>query len=528
VFAREVATYPMQTLQSYVLGGWQAGDGEPTLLSNPTTGETVAQCGTSGVDMAAVVRHGREVGGPALRALSFTERGRKLKELSAAIHEHRDELLDLAAQNGGNTRGDGKFDIDGATGTLAAYAHTAKSLGDRPYLVDGDGMQLGRTARFWGQHVWVPRQGVAVHINAFNFPAWGMMEKAACALLAGVPVIEKPGAATALVAWRIAQIIVESGILPEGSFQFLAGGVGDLLDHLGPQDAVAFTGSAYTGRIIRGNANLVHHNVRVNVEADSINAAVLAPDVDMSSETYGLFLRNVALDVTQKAGQKCTAVRRVFVPAEMVDDVIRDLSAEIDRAPMGDPADTKHRVGPVAHARQLKDVREGMAKLMEVCDVVHGGPEPVGDTGCFVKPTVLRAKDADADILHELEVFGPSTTILAYTGEADEAVRLVNRGGGGLVCSLYGEDPDWIETFVLGVAPWHGRVWIATERSAEQSLPPGMVLPGMIHGGPGRAGGGEELGGERGLEFYMQRTALQGFKGLLESRFGAPEPATAE
>jgi len=512
----------MQTLESYVLGAWSAGDGPTRDLGNPTTGATMAQVRDGGHDLAAVVRYGGDVGGPALRAMTFGERGRMLKELSAALHEHREELIELAVQNGGNTRGDAKFDIDGATGTLAAYAHFSKSLPDTPYLLDGEGTQLGRTARYWGQHVLTPRLGVAVHINAFNFPGWGMFEKAACAWLAGVPVIEKPGTPTALLAWRMGQIVVDSGLVPEGAFQLICGGAGDLLDHLGPQDAVAFTGSAGTAEKIRGNANLVKHNVRVNLEADSINAAVLAPDVDADAETYGLFLTNVATDMTQKAGQKCTAVRRVFVPVDRVEEVTADLIAELDRFPQGDPGEKGVRCGPVTDARQLADVRAGIERLAAHADVVCGGAAPVREEGCFVAPTLLVARDARQAEFHDAEVFGPVTSILPYSGAVAEGVELTNLGGGGLVCSVYSNDAAWTREFVLGVAPWHGRVWIGSDRMAEQALAPGMVLPASIHGGPGRAGGGEELGALRGLDLYLQRTALQGFKGLLEGHLGAP------
>ncbi|MFT4538336.1 MAG: 3,4-dehydroadipyl-CoA semialdehyde dehydrogenase [Planctomycetota bacterium] len=511
----------MQTLESYVAGQWQSGTGAPAILVNPTTGEAVAETSSGGVDMAACVRHARDSGGPALRAMSFAERGQMLKALSVAIHEHREELIELATANGGNTRGDAKFDIDGATGTLAAYAHTAKSMGERPFISDGDGLQLGRTARFWGQHVWVTRPGVAVHINAFNFPAWGMLEKAACALLAGVPVIEKPGTSTALVAWRIARIVGDSGILPEGAFQFIAGSVGDLFDHLQAQDSVAFTGSARTGLKIRSHANLLAKSVRVNVEADSLNAAVLAPDVDASSDSYGSFLSNVALDITQKTGQKCTATRRIFVPADRMDEVLADLLAEVGRVSVGDPTDKAHRMGPLAHPGQFDDVRNGIAALSEVAEAHTVGADAIPSDGCFIAPTVFVAKDARADIVHELEVFGPVATMIPYDGEAAQAAELVNLGGGGLVTSVYSNDADWTEAYVLGVGPWHGRVWIGSDRTAGQALPPGMVLPGLVHGGPGRAGGGEELGGERGLEFYMQRVAIQGFKGFVDGHFGA-------
>jgi phenylacetic acid degradation protein PaaN len=513
----------MQTLSSYVLGAWQTGSGEARTLVDPTTGEVVAEASSGGLDFEAVVRHGREVGGPALRAMTFGERGRMLKALSAALHGHREELIELAVRNGGNTRGDAKFDIDGATGTLAAYAHFAKSLPDSGHLPDGEGVQLGRTARFWGQHVRVPRPGVAVHINAFNFPAWGMFEKAACAWLAGVPVISKPGTPTALLAWRAGQIVVAEGGLPEGAFQLVCGGAGDLLDHLGPQDAVAFTGSAATAARIRANENLVRHNVRVNLEADSINAAVLAPDVDSDAESYGTFLTNVATDMTQKAGQKCTAVRRILVPADRVAQVRDDLLAELERFPQGDPAVKGVRVGPVTDSRQLGDVRAGIERLAAHGEIACGGSEPVGEAGCFVAPTLLVARDARQPEFHDAEVFGPVATLLPYSGEVSEAIELTNLGGGGLVCSVYSNDGPWTAEFVAGIAPWHGRIWIGSDRTAGQALAPGMVLPASIHGGPGRAGGGEELGALRGLEFYTQRVALQGFKGLLEAEFGADQ-----
>jgi len=513
----------MITLKSYVQGRWQEGRGTPAVLVNATTEEPMAQASTEGLDMAGAVAHAREVGGPALRALTFAERGAQLKSLSGALHEQREELIDLSVRNAGCTRGDAKFDIDGATGTLAAYAHLAKRLGDRPFVVDGEGIQLGRSPRFWGQHVLVPRTGVAVHVNAFNFPAWGQMEKLACSLLAGVPAIEKPGTPTALVAWRVAEIAVESGILPEGAFQIVCGSVGDLLDHLGPQDCLAFTGSSATGARLKGMPGFVERNVRVNVEADSLNAAVLGPDVDASSETFGLFLSNVALDVTQKTGQKCTAVRRVLVPADRVEEVAAELTAALERIRVGDPAERDTRMGPLASAAQLRDVRAGIERQAAAADVLTGGSDPIRDQGFFVAPTLLRAHDADADVFHADEVFGPAAALLPYSGTAEEAVRLVNRGGGGLVASLYSDDAAWSEAVVLGIAPWHGRVWVGSERMASQSFPPGMVLPSMIHGGPGRAGGGEELGGERGLAFYLQRTAVQGFRGSVQASFGAPE-----
>ena len=510
----------MQRLSSYVQGAWHEGSENLETLYDPTTEEAIAETSTAGIDFGACVRYAREVGGPALREMTFAERGKLLKALSGAIHEHREELIEIGVTNGGNTRGDAKFDIDGATGTLAAYAHYAKSLGDRTFLSDGEGEQIGRTARFHGQHVRVPRHGVAVHINAFNFPSWGMMEKLACSILAGVPVIEKPGTPTAWLAWRVARITVDSGILPEGSFQFLCGKTGDLLDHLGGQDCMAFTGSAKTGAMLKGREALVANNVRVNVEADSLNAAVLAPDVDASSETYGVFLSNIVTDMTQKTGQKCTAVRRILVPSDRVEDVKADLVAELSRIQVGDPRDKANRMGPLSSKAQFDDVRAGIERLAAIGEVACGGPESLFEKGCFVAPTLIVAKDADAEIVHGDEVFGPVSTIVPYDGDAANAAAIVRKGGGGLVCSAYSNDNAWLETYVLEAAPWHGRVWTCNDRVAEQTLPPGMVLPNLVHGGPGRAGGGEELGAARGLEFYTQRTALQGFQGFVAKTFG--------
>src|SRR6185503_15723265 len=318
-------------------------------------------------------------------------------------------------------------------------------LGERPYFADGEQVQLGRTPRFSGQHVWVPKPGIAVHVNAFNFPAWNQGEKMACALLAGMPVLEKPGTPTALVAWRLAKIVVESKLLPEGAFQFLVGSARDLVEHLGPQDVLAFTGSSGTGEKLRSARSVVHHNVRVNLEADSLNAAVLGPDVARDSETYDQFLANVETDVVQKAGQKCTAVRRVLVPAERVGEVGEDLVARLSKIQVGDPRSGETRMGPVATAQQLADVRAGITALAKEADILCGGAAPVHTKGYFVAPTLLRARNSDAKVFHELEVFGPVTTLLPYSGKAEEAVRLVNLGGGGLVASVYSNDKAWTD-----------------------------------------------------------------------------------
>ncbi|MCA8940989.1 MAG: 3,4-dehydroadipyl-CoA semialdehyde dehydrogenase, partial [Planctomycetes bacterium] len=469
------------TLTSYVCGAWHTGTGTPRPLFNPTTDEQLAVCDSTGIDFAKVAAHARDIGGPALRAVGFATRAGWLKQLANAIHEHREELVELATKNGGNTRGDAKFDIDGATGTLAAYASFGKHLPDTNVLVDGDGVQLGRTARYWGQHVRVPRLGVAVHINAFNFPAWGAAEKMACALLAGIPVIEKPGTPSALVAWRMAQIVVESGVLPEGAFQFVGGGVGDLLDHLGPQDCLAFTGSAWTGRKLKAHPAFVERNARINIEADSLNSAILGPKSDGDTEVFTMFVNQVFTDMTQKCGQKCTAVRRILVPEDRVDEVREAIEDRIASLKIGDPSDGDNRMGPLASADALDDVLGGIGKLGEVADIVVGGPERRGDAGCFVNPTLLVAKDANADVLHELEVFGPVSTILPYSGSAEDAIALTNRGGGGLVASVFSNDKQWSSDVVLGIAPWHGRVCMGSDKVASLAMPSGMVLPQMVH-----------------------------------------------
>ncbi len=510
----------MIVLSNYVAGSWNAGSGEAKSLHNPATEEILGEVRPGGVDFAAALRQARERGGPALRAMTFGERAAMLKALSKKLHEHRDELIEISGSNGGNTRGDAKFDLDGATGTLAFYAQLGAAIGERRHLVDGEGVQLGRTARFWGQHILTARPGVAVHINAFNFPAWGMGEKMACALLAGVPVVEKAGTPSALLAYRIAQLVVESGIVPEGAFQFVGGSITGMLDLLGPMDTVAFTGSAVTAALIRGNKNLVARNVRVNLEADSINSAILGPDAEEGGDTLEQFLSNVTVDMTQKAGQKCTAVRRIFVPETMVGMVAEALVERLRSTKIGEPLASDTRMGPVASAAQLRDVRAGIDRLAEVADVLTGGSAPLPGAGYFVAPTLLRARDAGAPVLHELEVFGPCATIVAYSGKVDEVVDLCNRGGGGLVVSVYSDDRKFLEPLVHGIAPWHGRVWVGSEKTHGQALGPGAVLPATIHGGPGRAGGGEELGGLRGLMPYLQRTAIQGDRAIIGRAFG--------
>jgi oxepin-CoA hydrolase/3-oxo-5,6-dehydrosuberyl-CoA semialdehyde dehydrogenase len=515
----------MQTLRSHLGGEWVEGAGEAEVLVNPATEEPIARVATGGIDRAAALAYARRVGGPALRAMTFAERGALLKSISDALQSHREALLDLAVANGGNTRSDAKFDVDGAIFTLSAYAEIGKGLGDAKVLIDGEGISLGRSPRFHGQHMAVPRHGVAVHVNAFNFPAWGLAEKTAVALLAGMPVLAKPATSSALVAHRIVEILTGAALLPPGALSLLVGGAGDLLHHVGIQDVVAFTGSGQTGATIRALPNIIRDAVRVNVEADSLNAAVLGPDVEAGSETYELYLKDVVRDMTQKAGQKCTAIRRVLVPTALADRVRDDLIDRLKALTLGNPAQDGVRMGPVATRAQQEDVRDGINQLARDGRLVLGSAEvkavgvPEGK-GFFVAPALVELEPgAEGRTVHSREVFGPAATIVPYDGVL-EAAALVARGGGGLVSSIYSEDTPFTVEMALGLAPYHGRLFLGSAKVAELSPGPGTVLPHLVHGGPGRAGGGEELGGLRGLAFYMQRVALEGARPVVEKIIG--------
>ncbi len=521
----------MQVLASYVEGAWFRGNGKASTLVNPATEAPLAECSTEGLDFAKALAFAREQGGAALRALTFGERGELLLAMSRVIHKNRDALLDLAMANGGNTRGDAKFDIDGASGTLAFYAGLGKELGARKILVEGEATQLSRGPRYVGHHVLSPRRGVALHVNAFNFPGWGLGEKAACALLAGMPIVVKPATATALVTFRIVELIVEANILPKGALSLITGAPGNVTELLRGEDVLSFTGGGSTATTLRGQLPVVRDSVRVNVEADSLNAAILGPDAEFGSDTYGAFVRDVVRDITQKTGQKCTAIRRIFVPAQQLAEVQADIAERLAELVVGDPTVDGVTMGPVATAAQLRDVRAGLERLAaESQRVVGGWPDPDGKVapkgvpdgkGYFVPATLFVQRDPKKSGLavHEHEVFGPSATLMPYETNAD-AVELVRRGGGGLVSSLYADDRKAIAEIALGIASAHGRVAITSGKIADQTVGPGTVLPHSIHGGPGRAGGGEELGGLRGLGFYSQRSAIQGDRAILDAILG--------
>lgn len=517
-------------LASYIHGSWVEGSGSFSPLVNPATEEVIAEASTEGVTLASACRFARVEGGPNLRKLTFGERAKLLKDVSKLFHANREALLDVAQQNGGNTRSDAKFDIDGAIGTLAAYAAEGEALGkrvgDRTFLLDGDLITPTRSTRFAGQHIWTTRPGVAVHINAFNFPAWGTFEKVAVAWLAGAPVITKPATATALVTERMVRLLAESGIVPEGAIQLITGSAGNLLHCLGPLDHLAFTGSNATGAMLRGSEGFAARAVRVNVEADSLNAAVIGPDVEPGSDLFHTAVRQVVTDMTQKTGQKCTAIRRVLVPESLIDAFEEALVEALAAVVVGNPVVDGVTMGPVSTANQLRDVSAGIRALTEGARIIRGGPERIDGVGApagkgyFLAPTVLRAEHPGVGPVHDLEVFGPCVTLLPYDGEADTAADVLGLGQGSLVSTAYCDDRGWIGDFTLQAAAWLGRLMLVGSKVADQVTPPGMVLPTFIHGGPGRAGGGEELGGLRGLHFYMQRTALQGDRVVLSKMLG--------
>lgn len=509
-------------LGSYLCGRWQQGEGEGEALLNPATEDILARVSADGLDRKKALAFAAAEGGPALRALTFKQRADLIRATAAHLQAHRDELIALSMSNGGNTRSDAKFDVDGAIATLHAYAEIGAELGDILILRDGAAVQIGRSPRLAGQHILTTRHGVAVHINAFNFPAWGLAEKAAVALLAGMPVLTKPATSSSLVAHRLFELLVDAKVWPTGSISLLLGPAGDLLEHLGGQDCVAFTGSTSTAALLRSTPGVVTRGTRINVEADSLNAAVLGPDVTRDCETYDLFIKDVLRDMTQKAGQNCTAIRRVLVPETFSETFRDDLADRLEAVVVGNPAAEGVRMGPLATASQKASVLEGISLLARDGRLVHSRPglkpEGVGDgRGFFIAPTLLEIEpDAEAPSVHSHEVFGPVATIVPYDGSAAQAVELIARGGGGLVSSVYSEDASFVAETTNGLAPFHGRLFLGSAKVAELSPGPGTVMPQLVHGGPGRAGNGEELGGERGLAFYLQRTALEGSRPVID------------
>ncbi|WP_245431239.1 phenylacetic acid degradation bifunctional protein PaaZ [Rhodoplanes roseus] len=528
----------IRMLASFVQDRWVTPTDGLVDIPSAIDGRTVACASSDGVDFAAAVQHAREVGGPALRALTFHERADRLKALAAFLSERKEALYALSADTGATKR-DNLFDIDGGIGTLFAYASRGRrELPAERFVIEGGTEALSRGGSFVGLHVLTPLNGVGVHINAFNFPCWGMLEKLAPTILAGVPVITKPATATAYVAEALVRLIVEANVLPKGAVQFVCGSAGDLLDHLGGQDVVSFTGSAETSERLRNHPSIGRNAVRFIAERDSLNAAVLGPDATAGSPELDLFVKEVVREMTVKAGQKCTAVRRIVVPRSLETTVTDAIKAQLDKITVGDPRRDEVRMGPLASLSQRAALRDAVAALSAETEIVAGDPErvaPVGgdaDKGAFMAPVLLRcAEPLRARRVHTIEPFGPVATVMPYD-TLDDAVAIVAKGEGSLVASVFTYDEAVADALVFGLAPFHGRVLILDRDCAKESTGHGSPLPGLVHGGPGRAGGGEEMGGLRGVFHYMQRTALQGSPARLASLTrtwlkGAPAPVAA-
>jgi len=514
-------------LQSYVGGRWQGGgERNAVLLRDATTGAVVAQASSDGLDFRGILEHARSVGGPALRELTFHERATVLKAVAKHLTELKSELYQLSYATGA-TKIDSWIDIDGGIGTLFAYASKGmRELPNGRVYVEGGVEQISKTGTFLGQHICVPLEGAAVHINAFNFPVWGMLEKLAPTLLAGVPMIVKPATATSYLTELVVRRMIESGLLPEGALQLVCGSVGDLFDHLTCQDVVSFTGSANTAQMLRRHPAIVERSVRFVAETDSLNSSVLGPDARPGTPEFDLFVKEVAREMTVKAGQKCTAIRKAIVPAGLSGDVVSALQAALAKIVIGDPKLEQVRMGPLASLAQRREVLDRVAALRLEAELVSGDPDHFDVTGAdrergaFMPPLLLLCKDAkSARAIHAVEAFGPVATVVTYD-TVPEAIQLARRGEGSLVSSVFTADDAIAAELVLGLAPYHGRVLVVNRTCAKESTGHGSPLPHLVHGGPGRAGGGEEMGGIRGVLHYMQRTAVQGSPDVLAAVTG--------
>jgi oxepin-CoA hydrolase / 3-oxo-5,6-dehydrosuberyl-CoA semialdehyde dehydrogenase len=517
----------MRVLQSYVAGRWHTPSGGGVEVHDATTGEPVARVGSDGIDVSAALHFARETGGPALRRMTFGQRAGLLKALGAHLGEHKEELYALSTPAGA-TRPDAWLDIEGGTGVLAVYASKGRrELPDTAFLRDGDPEVLAKDGSFLGLHLLVPREGVAVLINAFNFPVWGMLEKVAPALLAGVPVLVKPATPTAYVAEAAVRLMVDSGVLPEGALQLVCGGLGDAFDHLTGQDSVYFTGSAATATKLRSHPTVLAQSVRFTAEADSLNASILGPAAAPGTAEFDLYVKEVAREMTTKAGQRCTAIRRALVPSGLVDDVVSALSDRLAKVVIGDPRREEVRMGPLVSRDQRDEVQRAVTTLAEGAEIAIGGPdgkfEPLGDeagAGAFLAPTVLVARNAGAGAaVHDIEPFGPVCTVVPYRG-VDEAVDLARLGRGSLVVSVFTPDRAEAGRLALGLGAHHGRVLLVDEQCAKTQTGHGSPMPHLVHGGPGRAGGGEELGGIRSVHHHLQRVAVQGSPDTLSALTG--------
>lgn len=511
-----------ELLSNYLSGQWHAGTGAGTTLHDPVQGDALVRVDASGLDLAAGFEFARSRGGAALRALTYRQRAALLAQTVQLLNSHREAYYAIATANSGTVKSDSAVDIDGGIFTLGTYAKLGESLGDVHWLPDGEPARLGKDPLFQSQHVLTPTRGVALFINAFNFPSWGLWEKAAPALLAGVPVIVKPATATAWLTQRMVRDVVDAGIFPPGALSVICGSSAGLMDALKPFDVVSFTGSAETAGVIRSHAAVAQHSVRCNVEADSLNSAILLPGEDASSAAFDLLVKEVAREMTVKSGQKCTAIRRVLVPEALYHDAAQAISARLSKTTVGNPRNDSVRMGSLVSRAQLAAVREGLAVLRTQAEVLHDGSKHAlvdadPQVACCVGPTLLGTRDADgAHRIHDTEVFGPVSTLLPYR-DAEHAAALIRRGQGSLVASVYGSDMAAVGAMAIELADSHGRVHCISPDVAQLHTGHGNVMPQSLHGGPGRAGGGEELGGLRALGLYHRRAAIQASTAALDT-----------
>lgn len=505
----------MNTIKNYVLGSWVAGEEVETTVYDAITGEEIGGVSSKGLDFAEILQYGRTTGGKVLRKMTFHERGNMLKNLAMYLIKRKEIYYEISYKTGA-TRVDSWIDIEGGIGNLFANASLRRQFPDLPFYVDGEAAPLSKTGSFIGHHIMVPKEGVAVHINAFNFPVWGMLEKIAVNLLAGVPSVVKPSSVTSFLTEAVVKDIIESKILPEGALQLISGSARELIDSVSSQDVVTFTGSASTGLMLKSKAVIAKNNVPFNLEADSLNAMILGKHAKPGTEEFDLFIKEVAKEMTVKAGQKCTAVRRIMVPEELISDVKTAVSKRLASTVIGDPRAEGVRMGALASAGQVKAVKEAVEALNKSQEIIYGSLtdfDVVGadkNKGAFFSPILFfndnPFKKTD---VHEIEAFGPVSTIMPYK-DIDEAIELAKLGKGSLVSSIVTPSDKEATEYVLGAASMHGRILVLNKDCAKESTGHGSPMPMLVHGGPGRAGGGEEMGGKRGVLHYMQRTAIQG------------------
>jgi 3,4-dehydroadipyl-CoA semialdehyde dehydrogenase len=503
-------------LANFVSGEWRAGGGAGEPLVDPVTGEELARISSQGIDIKAALDFARTEGGPALRSMTYRERADLLAKMAETLAANRNEYFRISLLNLGANAADASFDVDGAIYTMKYYAKIGQALADGKLLKEGAQLPLSKTGVFFGQHFLVPTKGVAVFINAFNFPAWGFCEKAAPALLSGVPVVVKPASPTVWLAHRMVEDIVKANILPRGAVSILCGSARELLDHVSESDVVSFTGSADTAIKIRSHANVLRRSVRVNVEADSINSVILGPFAAPGTDIFDLFVKEVVREMTLKAGQKCTAIRRILVPRGQMKMVGEAIAEKLSSMKVGNPRNSEVRVGPVVNKAQQTACLQGLRQLKQECSVIFGGDEnfqPLdadAAKSAFVQPTLLACNDGlGAKFVHDVEVFGPAATLIAYDS-LEDLIALARRGLGSLVASIFATDEAFIQSVVLGIGDLHGRIMVVDPSVGAQYTGHGNVVPSCLHGGPGRAGGGEELAGLRALLLYHRRFVVQG------------------